>query len=203
MGARDRCGVLPSIGRPQGDQEIGEQDYLLARRLLAGEEPAFEEFFAEYFPRLFRFAAARANGDDDLAEEAVQATLIRAVNKLNTFRGEASLFTWLCTICRRELARLYDRAGTHVEMTLPEDHPETRAALETLERQDLARIVHSTLDQLPSRYGEALEWRYIDGLSVDEVADRLGVGYKAAESLLSRARQAFRDGFRAVVPEES
>ena len=197
MGARDRSGLLLSVGT------VTEQDLLLARRLLAGEEPAFEEFFAEYFPRLFRFASARANGDDDLAEEAVQATLIRAVNKLSTFRGEASLFTWLCTICRRELARLHERAGARVEITLLEDRPETRAALETLEREELARIVHSTLDQLPSRYGDALEWRYIDGLTVDEIAGRLGIGYKAAESLLSRARQAFRDGFRAVVPEEA
>jgi RNA polymerase sigma-70 factor, ECF subfamily len=179
------------------------EDLLLARRLRAGEEPAFEEFFAEFFPRLFRFASARANGDDDLAEEAVQATLIRAVRRMDTFRGEASLFTWLCAICRRELARLHERAGTQAEVSLREDQLESRAALETLEREELARLVRSTLDQLPPRYGDALEWKYIDGLTVDEIAVRLGLGYKAAESLLSRARQAFRDGFRAVVPEEA
>ena len=43
-----------------------------------------------------------------------------------------------------------------------------------------------------------LEWRYIQGLSVDEIAHRLGVGYKATESLLSRARQSFRDAFSMV-----
>ena len=55
------------------------------------------------------------------------------------------------------------------------------------------RIVEATLDSLPGRYGEVLEWKYIDGLSVAEIASRLDVGAKAAESLLTRAREAFRD----------
>ena len=59
----------------------------------------------------------------------------------------------------------------------------------------LGQLVHATLDHLPGRYGEALEWRYIEGLSVPEIAERLDLGYKATESVLSRARKAFRDGF--------
>jgi DNA-directed RNA polymerase specialized sigma24 family protein len=43
-----------------------------------------------------------------------------------------------------------------------------------------------------------LEWKYIHGLSVDEIAERLDVGYKATESLLTRAREAFRDAFAVV-----
>ena len=43
-----------------------------------------------------------------------------------------------------------------------------------------------------------LEWRYADGLPVPEIAARLEISYKAAESLLSRARQAFRDGFSSL-----
>jgi RNA polymerase sigma-70 factor (ECF subfamily) len=58
--------------------------------------------------------------------------------------------------------------------------------------------VQATLDHLPGRYGQVLEWKYIQGLSVDEIATRLGVGYKAAESLLTRARGAFRDAFGLV-----
>jgi DNA-directed RNA polymerase specialized sigma24 family protein len=54
-----------------------------------------------------------------------------------------------------------------------------------------------TLDALPRRYGDALEWKYVLGLTVEEIAGRLGLGPKAAASLLTRARQAFRDGFVA------
>ena len=49
-----------------------------------------------------------------------------------------------------------------------------------------------TVDALPSHYGDVLEWKYIDDLSVIEIAQRLAIGPKAAESLLTRAREAFR-----------
>jgi RNA polymerase sigma-70 factor (ECF subfamily) len=185
------------------------RDLALARRLIRGDESAFEEFFADYFPRLFRFARARV-GHDDAAEDVVQCTLIRALQKLHTYRGEAALFTWLCTICRHEVAAWLERAGKASEVMLVDDHREVRAALESLSRvaggdpelalrrRELARLVQVTLDHLPHRYGDALEWKYIEELSVDEIAVRLGVGYKAAESLLSRARRAFRDGFSLV-----
>jgi RNA polymerase sigma-70 factor, ECF subfamily len=185
-------------------------DIDLARRIVAGNESASEEFFAEYFPRLYRFARIRLGGDDQGAEEVVQSTLIRAVRKLHTFRGEAALFTWLCTLCRREIGVWLVRKGRSPEVSLAEDHPSARVAFDAAaslasadpeseaSRRELSRLVQVTLDHLPRRYGQALEWKYIQGLSVDEIAARLGVGYKAAESLLTRARGAFRDAFAIV-----
>lgn len=188
-------------------------DLDLARRVLAGDEPATEAFFAEFFPRLYRFARIRLGGDELGAEEVVQTTLIRAVRKLHTYRGEAALFTWLCTLCRREIGAWLHRSGRTVEVSLEEEHPATRMALDAAAglartdpeseagRRELSRLVQATLDQLPGRYGQVLEWKYIQELSVDEIAGRLGVGYKAAESLLTRARQAFRDAFSLVSDE--
>jgi RNA polymerase sigma-70 factor (ECF subfamily) len=77
--------------------------------------------------------------------------------------------------------------------SLASTDPESEAG-----RRELSRLVQLTLDHLPGRYGQVLEWKYIQGLSVDEIAQRLGVGYKAAESLLTRARGAFRDAFALV-----
>ncbi len=182
-------------------------DLALVRRLLAGDDSAFEEFFTGCFPRLYRFALPRLGGNEDAAEEVVQAALVRAVEKLHTYRGEAALFTWLCAVCRREIAAWLDRTGRAAEVPLVDDQPEIRAALEALaacggddpegelRRKDLSRLVQATLDHLPGRYGEILEWKYIEDVPVSEIASRLGLGYKAAESLLTRARQAFRDGF--------
>jgi RNA polymerase sigma-70 factor (ECF subfamily) len=185
-------------------------DLALARRLAAGDESAFDDFFADCFPRLFRFALARLDGDGDAAEEVVQASLVRAVQRIHTFRGEAALFSWLCTLCRHEIADRFARDGRRGECALAEDDPMTRAALDALaiaaaadaerhlEQQEITRLVQVTLDHLPRRYRDALRWKYLDGLSVDEISRRLNVGYKAAESTLTRARDAFRDGFAAV-----
>jgi RNA polymerase sigma-70 factor (ECF subfamily) len=182
-------------------------DIDLARRVIAGDESASEAFFADYFPRLYRFARSRLGGDDRGAEEVVQTTLIRAVRKLHTYRGEAALFTWLCTLCRREIGAWVRRTGRAAEVSFADDLPEVRVALDAAARiasadpeseaarQELSRLVQLTLDQLPGRYGHVLEWKYIQELSVDEIASRLGIGYKAAESLLTRARHAFREAF--------
>jgi RNA polymerase sigma-70 factor (ECF subfamily) len=189
--------------------DLYDLDKALVRRMLAGEEAAFEAFFEMYFPGLYRFARARLDGNADAAEDVVQAALCKAVAKLSTYRGEAALFTWLCTFCRHELSAYYARAQrSRMETPLVEDTPEIMAALETLgastdpdarlQRRELARLVQVTLDSLPPRYGDALEWKYIQELSVNEIAARLNVGLKAAESLLTRARQAFRDGFTTV-----
>lgn len=189
---------------------MAPSDLALARRLLGGEEAAFEEFFALYFPRLYRFARVRLGGDEDAAEDVVQTTLIRALDKLHTYRGEAELFTWLCTFCRWEIAAWFERTGRTADVSLADDRPETRAVLDAivslsrddpeseLHRRELSQLVQTVLDHLPGRYGDALEWKYIEGLSVQEISGRLGLGYKAAESLLTRARQAFRDGFALV-----
>jgi RNA polymerase sigma-70 factor (ECF subfamily) len=182
-------------------------DIDFARRVLAGDESASEAFFAEYFPRLYRFARTRLGGDEQGAEEVVQLTLIRAIRKLDTYRGEAALFTWLCTFCRREIGAWLQRTGRAPHVELTDDLPSARMTLDAVARlaganpetaagrREISQLVHVTLDQLPARYSQVLEWKYIQELPVDEIARRLGVGYKAAESLLTRARDAFREAF--------
>ena len=186
-------------------------DKRLVQRLLSGEERAFEEFFDVYFQRLYRFALTRVDHNADIAEEVVQGTLTQVIAKLHTFRGEAALFSWLCTFCRHQISAYYRQRNRQPKSVgLTDDEPEILAALESLtmaidgdpeeqyRRKEVARQVQITLDYLPPRYGDALEWKYIHGLTVKEIAALLEVGPKAAESLLTRARQAFRDGFGTV-----
>ena len=184
-------------------------DRFLVARLLRGDEDAFTEFFQRNFAPLYRFALARV-ADEDVAEEVVQTTLCRAVRKLALYRGEAALLTWLTTICRREIATYFEgRKKVPPMLDLSDDLPEIRAALESLgaetpsmesriHRREVARLVQVVLDYLPTHYGDALEWKYLDGLTVVEIAERLSLAPKAAESLLTRARAAFRDAFRAA-----
>ena len=192
--------------RPRTFPELEPDDRALAERVLGGDEEAFDDFFEGHFPALYRFALARLR-DPELARDVVQSAICKAIANLDGYRGEASLAAWLFTICRYEISAHYRRLGRIPSpVELAEEAPEVRAALdslptagegpeEALERKELGRLVHATLDRLPPRYGQALEWKYIDGLPVKEIAQRLEVGPKAAESILTRARQAFRDGF--------
>lgn len=200
-------------GKRETVPEKEHDERKLVERMLAGEEQAFEEFFEGHFARLYRFALPRVRQDAYAAEEVVQAALCKAISALKSWRGEAALFTWLCTFCRHEISGHYRRSGSSPQPAgLIEDEREGLGRLagrpgggpddEAL-RRDVARVVQETLDSLPARYGNALEWKYIQGLSVSEIAARLRVGSKAAESLLTRARQAFRLAFMPVRGQDS
>jgi len=190
-------------------------DLALAKRLAAADPRVFNAFFDEYFPRLYRFALGRLRGDAQAAEEAVQRTLCRAVRKFELYRGDASLLTWLCHICRHEVAVL--QAVRRVDIArFGDGHREDReleSRLESLSASEwsdpIAVAVHAErsmlvqriLDHLPARYGDVLEWKYIEGIAVAEIATRLAATPLAAESLLARARRAFRAKWHAEVGE--
>jgi RNA polymerase sigma-70 factor (ECF subfamily) len=181
-------------------------DLQLAKRVLAGDEAAFERLFELYFPRLYRFALLRLDGNAADAADAVQLALSRGFERLASFRGEASLYGWLCQVCRNAIVDTARERRRELVPKRPLDEDESIAAiLESLTappldepeaqawRAELARLIQATLDALPERYGDVLEWKYVDGLSVKEIAGRLAVGPKAAESLVMRARVAFRE----------
>ena len=186
-------------------------DRAVAKKILAGDEKAFGELFESYYPRLFRFAVARLDGDRETSADVVQQTFCKAIQRLDSYRGEAALFTWFCQICRNlivDYCRAHNRESQKV--LLIEDHANVRAILEALSapvadqpemgmwQRDIRRLVQATIDTLPARYGDVLEWKYVDGLSVKEIAGRIEVSAKAAESLLTRARTAFREAIMAI-----
>ena len=186
------------------------EDKALVERLLAGDQLAYDQFFEDYFGGLYRFALTRLDFDEELARDMVQTTVVTAIERLDAYRGEGALFTWLCGICRNEISSHFRRVRRRpAQVELVEDTPEIRSVLDSLaagagnpeeafHKTEIARLVHLTLDHLPPRYGRALEWKYIEGLSVREIATRLGTSSKAAESVLTRSREAFRSGFAAL-----
>jgi RNA polymerase sigma-70 factor (ECF subfamily) len=192
--------------------ELVHVDRALARRILGGDEAAFRNLFDRFFPRLYRFALARVPRDPEAARDIVQQTFCQAIERLDTYRGEAALYTWFCQICRNTVADHYRRNSRSASrVVLLEDLPDARAILESFAapeadepetgamREQVHRLVEATLDALPGRYGEALEWKYIDGLSVREIAERMSLGEKATESLLTRARESFREAIAGIV----
>jgi RNA polymerase sigma-70 factor (ECF subfamily) len=181
-------------------------DKRTAERILAGDERAFEAFFDDHFARLYRFAIVRLDDDPEAAREVAQSALARALRKMASYRAEAAMFTWLCAICRNEISdwrRRHQRYREHV--LLVEDLPEVSGAIDSLQtapddgpegqylRLEAVRLIQVALDRLPARYGNVLEWKYVQGHSVREIAARLQIGTEATQSLLARAKRAFAD----------
>jgi RNA polymerase sigma-70 factor (ECF subfamily) len=181
-----------------------ESDRALVARMDAGDQRAFDEFFHSSAPRLAAFAARRSGLDAASVEDVVQNTLVKAIRNLASYRGEAALFTWLTEICRHELADVHRKearrpvhdsldelnsASRYAQPRVPPQHEPT-AQIETEMRRT---AVIRALRALPERYALALEAKYRDGFSVDEIAGLLGLTSTAAQSLLARARDAFRE----------
>jgi len=183
-------------------------DRALVEQMLDGDEEAFEAFGERSFRPLLRFALGRLGGDRELAREIVQTTLTRALSKIGSYRGDASLLTWLCACCRNEIRMHFRSTGTRpAEVELPEALAESAGPLRPAPAADpergllaseTATLVHVALDALPPRYALALEWKYLENRRVDEIAERLELGAKAAESLLTRARAAFRKTYAGL-----
>lgn len=193
------------------------RDKKLVRQLLAGNQRAFKTFSDEYFPRLYRYAWCRLGCEQDV-EEVVQSALVEAARHIGSYRGEATLLTWLTRICRHEISHQLSRNEKQklsipymsddilqavvesIEAT-PDDQPELAS-----ERLNLISLIQLALDQLPEHYGLALELKYIQGYSSREIAEQLNIGDEAVQSLLARARKSFRetcsDALIASLPPE-
>lgn len=187
------------------------EDLAVARKLLDGDEATFRSVFDGYFPRLYRFVMPRVDGNRDEARDIVQQGFCKAFERLDSYRGEASLYGWILQICRNAIIDRARRQSTRpqplklsgtgealnaiVEAIRAPEHeqPEHRAV-----RLELIQVIQATLDYLPSHYSDVLEWKYIEENSVNEIAEKLDIGPKAAESLLTRARKAFREAVLVI-----
>jgi len=197
--------------RYEPDPETLARDRALVSRMRSGDEVAFDEFAETYTRLLYRFAIARVDSDRELAREVVQTTLCKALAKIESFRGDSTLLTWLCSVCRNEILMYFRRQRSAPSESPLEDNVtpiaswsvRPRGPEETLLDDEASGMVHLALELLPRHYADALEWKYVDKVSVREVGERLQLGSKAAESLLTRARDAFRKNYRRVVAELS
>jgi len=187
-------------------------DRKLVKKLLSGDEHAFEGFFEDNFARLYRFALVRLSDDPDAARDIAQIVLTRAIQKLHTYRAESALFTWLCAICRNEVSDWLSRQGRYRQhIVLTEDYPELQAAVDSFQapfeenpeaqylRLEKLRLIQVALDKLPAKYGNVLEWKYVQGHSVREISTRLNMGQEATQSLIARAKRAFADVYTTLM----
>jgi RNA polymerase sigma-70 factor, ECF subfamily len=194
------------------DKLSHKNDLALAKALVKGDERQFAVFFDEYFPRLYRFAYTRLGSDEELVKDVVQSTLMNSIRYLDSYRGDAAMFTWLCQICRNEIAGHFRKLSRSVPEVAADDEA-IRPILESLEASEevspdiqfesseAKQLIQEVLDFLPGNYGNALEWKYIHGFSVTEIAGKLEVSELAVQSLLARARSSFRTAILQISPQ--
>ena len=181
-----------------GVAEALSGDLMLVQRALARDAGAFRTIIKTYNQRLYRIARGILRNDAE-AEDVVQEAYVRAFANLAAFRGDASLATWLSRIVINEaLGRLRKRRRTAAMPENPEariirfplnpsDDPERTMA----QRQILALVERAT-DSLPDIYRMVFVARVIEGLSMEETADLLGLRPETVKTRLHRARSLLR-----------
>ncbi len=160
------------------------------------DEDSFRRWYETALPRVYGYVLARCAGDHTLAEELTQLAFTEGIRDRRAFAGRADSVTWLCAIARHKIADHYRRLDReerrHRRLTVRElaldGGPEWR-------RPEARELVLEALRRLPALQHAALVLRYMDGLSVRELAKELDRSESAAESLLSRAREAFRQAY--------
>jgi len=170
----------------------------LVRRALAREGNAFRTIMKTHNQRLYRIARGVVRNDAE-AEDIVQEAYVRAFAHLDAFRGESSLATWLSRIVINEaLGRLRKRRRTVampenpqaeiIQFPLnPSDDPER-----TMAQRQILELVERATDSLPDVYRSVFVARVIEGLSIEETAELLGVRPETVKTRLHRARVLVR-----------
>lgn len=167
---------------------------------LRNQDPAAAKQLSECFvPVIWRFVYLRVRGDRHLAEDIVAESVLALVAAAASGTEVEYPTAWLRAVALRRVQdhfraaarvqHLIERGGTAVKLNVQQT-PATEHDRQ-LEREE----VRAALDRLPEPYRLALEWKYIDRLSVREIAARLNASEKGTESILFRARKCFRSEF--------
>jgi RNA polymerase sigma-70 factor (ECF subfamily) len=206
--------IIPEIANPNDDGG-------LVRRARSGDLDAFEELVSRHERRIYTLAR-RITGNEQDAEDVTQEAFLSALEHIAGFREEASFGTWLSRIATHAALKiLRKRKGlptesldaTAEEGALP--HPEYiadwRESPERLaERNETARLIDDALAKLDEGHRVVFLLRDVEGLSVKETADALGLSEANVKVRLLRARlqlrehltRAFGDEHKRVTPHQ-
>jgi RNA polymerase sigma-70 factor, ECF subfamily len=157
-----------------------------------GDPDAVRALIDSIGPVVYGFVFARVGGNEPAAQDLLQETLIEALRSAPTFRGDASLRTWVCAIARRRLARHYEaerrQAVAESGLTLLGAVPWAGTEDERERRDEIVRA----LGRLPVLHRQVLVRKYLDDWPVADIAAELGRSPVQIQSLLQRARDGLR-----------
>ena len=183
------------------DAERQLRERTLRRAVLTGDETAWRVWYEETFLTVFRYVAWRIRGNSDRQEEILQETWLIAVKRIREFAPEKGTFAdWIkgiaTNVMRNELRKRQSSSAIFLG-GLAASSDETAESSESTQKILHHERITEILQLLPIRYAEVLKEKYLEQKSVAEIASSWNESTKAVESLLTRARQAFREAFGA------
>jgi len=177
-------------------------DETLITQMLARDRRALSVFYHRYTPRLSSYIHSKIADQAD-AEEVLADTLFAFLEAIRDFHGKSSIKTFLYAICHHKVVDYYrkkklkqlvfSRAPNLELLVSPLLSPE-----EELDLTIMKEKIQSVLSRMLPRYRSVLVSKYIDNLSVAEIARKFALSFKSAESQLFRARKAFVELFISI-----
>ena len=183
-------------------------DIDLVTRAKAGELDAFEALTNRYEQRVYSLALRMLRQEQD-AEDVTQQTFLSAVENLDGFRGEASFATWLLRIATHaalkvirkkrgldtvSLEEATEEADSYGTIPHPEYIADWRQSPEQLvQKNEIQRLLDDALAQLDEKHRLVFLLRDVEGLSVKETAEALGLSEANTKVRLLRARLQLRE----------
>lgn len=177
-------------------------DIELIRSVRQGSTAAMEVLYRRYLLSVWRYALVRLHGNWHAAEDIVSEVFLAFVREVGRLElADGSLLAWLMGVTRNKLGDYWRRQKRAQQEHAVADMQRLAASdsTDSLEAAERCTKLADAMDGLADGERLALEWKYLEGLSVREIAARLGRTEKSVESLLHRARVSFRRAFSGSV----
>lgn len=189
---------------------MDSDDQNLIKRTLSGDTDAFDQLVLKHQDRLYRTLVHMLGSVHD-ARDVTQDAFLLAYQKLDTFRQEASFYSWLFRIAyhaaisrRRKNRQIHQSLEGRREQTgidLPDRSPASDPT-EHLNREEQQELVRTALNQLPPDYRDVLTLKELEGFSYDEIASILGCPIGTVRSRIHRGREELREKLSRALERE-
>jgi RNA polymerase sigma factor (sigma-70 family) len=181
-------------------------DSELVERLRAQDPEAVRCLTDRFLPSVWRFVFYRVSEDCHVAEDIVSESVLALIRAAQSEQEILNPGAWLRSVASHKILDHF-RAATRVQHLMRQvgqasDGVERQDALAQQQCQERQAQIRQVMEELPEHQRLALEWKYVEKLSVREIAGRLSTTQKAAESMLFRARRQFRDKLIRASPEQ-
>jgi RNA polymerase sigma-70 factor (ECF subfamily) len=167
----------------------------LTARMKAGEEAAFLLFHELYCDRLFRYLIVLSRGDEELARDLLQTTLLKVVRSIRHFPDETEFWNWLAAIARNNFFDHLRRTRRmpQVDILSPEQTANLAALEPYPENSFLEQALDRALAGLPEQERALIDSFYFQTGTYRSIALQRDTTPKAVESHLARIRQKLRN----------